>query len=107
MTTKPADWIGQACRLAARELTQDEWSDVNPRPVTAPDLRPQQLCRGSLPLKVRGGGAEGIGICRVAGSTGGRRGHSGALVLLTRACPPLGCRAGAAAGRGVRPAPPS
>ena len=39
----------------ARELTQDEWSDVNPRPATAPDLRPQQLCRGSLPLKVRGG----------------------------------------------------
>jgi DNA-binding SARP family transcriptional activator/WD40 repeat protein len=30
MTMQPADWIRQACRLAARELTRDEWSDVHP-----------------------------------------------------------------------------
>ena len=30
VTTKTADWIRQACRLAARELTKDEWSDVHP-----------------------------------------------------------------------------
>jgi WD40 repeat protein len=30
MTMQPADWIRQACRLAARELTRNEWSDVHP-----------------------------------------------------------------------------
>ena len=30
VTTTTADWIRQACRLAARELTKDEWSDVHP-----------------------------------------------------------------------------
>lgn len=40
LTTTTADWVRQACRLAARELTHDEWSDVHPgqrwRPTCGP-----------------------------------------------------------------------
>ena len=39
MTMQPADWIRQACRLAARQLTRDEWSDVHPDQPWRPTCR--------------------------------------------------------------------
>ena len=110
MTMKPADWIRQACRLAAASSPRTS-GPTSTR--TSPGARPA-AATAALPWKPPAEGARRAVLMdmhrhlpRRAEFTGVRRGHSCALALLTPACPPPEGRAGAAAGRGVRPAPPS